>query len=560
MENRRILLIALIGVILFLLYQNWQVDYAKPPAPAAPQAAAQNAPAPGAATAEAAASGASAASTGVPPTQARVRVQTDRFVAQIALAGGELRHLELSDYAVDKQHPQDKLALLDESDGQQSLLSGVSTKDKVLTGGEQNFTAPQSEYALADGSDSLDVPLEFTSPDGYTMRKVYHFKRGSYEIGLTQTLVNHSGHELSVGDYARLQGSPPPPPAGPSFIRTASGFAGLGIYEQKEGGGYRFKKVSFKDLDKHPYEPPQQTGGWLAMLQHYFVVAVIAPQDGSASFSGKHIADSQLYQGQYVGALASVADGASHDYQLRLYVGPATHDSLEAVGERFELIEDYGLLAPIAKPLLWVLKSYHGLTGNWGWSIILLTCTVRLIFFPLSAAQYRSMAKMRKFTPRIQALRERYADDRERLNKEMMELYRKEGFNPLAGCWPLLVQMPVFIALYWVLNQSVELRQASFIFWMQDLSAKDPYYIMPVLYGASMWVQQRLSGQAATMDPAQQRVMNVMPIALTVLFLTFPVGLVLYWFVSNMINIGQQQVITRQLEKAGLGKKSEAKS
>ena len=164
------------------------------------------------------------------------------------------------------------------------------------------------------------------------------------------------------------------------------------------------------------------------------------------------------------------------------------------------------------------------------------------------------MAKMRKFQPRIQTLRERYADDRERLNKEMMELYRKEGFNPLAGCWPMLVQMPVFIALYWVLNQSVELRQAPFIFWMQDLSAKDPIYIMPVLYGISMWVQQRLSGQAATMDPAQARVMNVMPIALTVLFLTFPVGLVLYWFVSNMINIGQQQIIARQLEKAGLGK------
>jgi YidC/Oxa1 family membrane protein insertase len=551
MENRRILLIALICVILFQLYQNWQADYGKPPPPAA-QNGAQNT-AQGTVQAEAVAAGATGVSSGVPVTQAQVRVQTDRFVAQIALAGGELRHLELSDFAVDKQHPQDKLALLDEGDGQQSLLSGVSTKDKVLTGNQQSFTAPQSDYALAEGSDSLDVPLEYTSPDGYTVRKVYHFKRGSYEIGLTQTLVNHSGHELSVGDYARLQGSPPPPPAGPSFIRSSAGFAGLGVYEQKEGGGYRFKKVSFKDLEKHPYES-HQTGGWLAMLQHYFVVAVIVPQDLSASFSGKHIADSQLYQGQYVGALAPVADGASHDYALRFYVGPASHSSLMAVGDRFELIEDYGLLAPIAKPLLWVLKAYHGMTGNWGWAIVLLTCTVRLLFFPLSAAQYRSMAKMRKFQPRIQTLRERYADDRERLNKEMMELYRKEGFNPLAGCWPMLVQMPVFIALYWVLNQSVELRQAPFIFWMQDLSAKDPIYIMPVLYGISMWVQQRLSGQAATMDPAQARVMNVMPIALTVLFLTFPVGLVLYWFVSNMINIGQQQIIARQLEKAGLGK------
>ncbi len=254
-----------------------------------------------------------------------------------------------------------------------------------------------------------------------------------------------------------------------------------------------------------------------------------------------------------------MADGAERAFDDKLYIGPVSQGTLESVAPRFELVEDYGILTPVAKPIFWILSQYHRLTGNWGWSIILLTLTVKAAFFKLSEAQYRSTAKMRKFSPRIKELRERFGDDRERLNKAMMELYKKEGFNPLAGCWPLVVQMPVFFALYWVLAQSVELRQAPFILWMQDLSGPDPFKILPVLYGISMWVQQRMSGQSATMDPTQAKMMNIMPIFLTGLFLFFPVGLVLYWLISNMTNILQQWVIARRLEAADAKKELASK-
>ncbi len=256
------------------------------------------------------------------------------------------------------------------------------------------------------------------------------------------------------------------------------------------------------------------------------------------------------YLGQYLGATKPVADGGEATYTTGLYIGPKLQGTLDDVAKGLALTEDYGILTVIAKPLFVVMSFFHGIVGNWGWSIILLTVLVKLLFYPLTAAQYKSMAKMKKFTPRIAELKERYADDREKLSRAMMDLYKKEGFNPLAGCWPILVQMPVFFSLYWVLIESVELRQAPFVLWLQDLSAADPLYITPVLYGASMWLQQRLSGQLSTMDPMQARIMNVMPIAFTGMFLFFPAGLVVYWFVSNVIGIAQQLVITKRIEAA----------
>ena len=554
-------LVAFVGLFLFLLYQAWETDYAKPPQT---QAAAGSNAADAGSTANAAAAAAGAtdvapASSG--PTQQHVQVQTDLMVVDIALAGGEIRRVELSNFATDKKHPDQKLALLDDRNGQLfTLLSGIAGSEKPLTSSQSSFTSPQAAYKLADGVATLDVPLEFTDASGYSVRKVFHFKRDSYEIGVSQTLVNHSGKELQAASFLRYQRTPPPPEAGPSFMHTAGTFFGIGAYQQDKPGSssYAYKKKAFKKLDEETYEA-KQTGGWIAMLQHYFVAAIIPPQDQGADLSGKKVPGSQLYQVQYLGDLTPVADGAEHSYDAKVYIGPVSQGTLEAVAPRFELVEDYGILTPVAKPLFWVLSHYHILTGNWGWSIILLTLTVKALFFKLSEAQYRSTAKMKKFSPRIKELRERFGDDRERLNKAMMELYKKEGFNPLAGCWPLLVQMPVFFALYWVLAQSVELRQAPFVLWMQDLSGPDQYYILPVLYGISMWVQQRMSGQSATMDPTQAKMMNIMPIFLTGLFLFFPVGLVLYWLVSNMTNILQQWVIARRLEAADLKKADAAK-
>jgi YidC/Oxa1 family membrane protein insertase len=552
MENRRMILIALIGVVTYLLYQAWQEDYGK---------ALQQEQAASAALASANPGSTSA----VPAADAgRVHVHTDLFDAQIALAGADLRHLELNAFPTDKQHPQDKLALLDDSAGHLFILqSGIAGKDAPLAGSQSVFHAAQEQYALADGSDTLEVPLDYTDPAGFTVRKLYRFKRGSYQVTVEEKLVNHSGHALDTWPYARWQRNPPPAKTG-GAARFASAFAGAGIYEQKEGGGYRYKKLSFKDLDKHPYDS-KQLGGWIGMQQQYFVAAIFPPADALLEFTAKPVeqpaaagsASTALYQAQYLGPSAAVADGGEKDYAFSVYAGPELQQGLGDIAPGFDRTLNYGLLASVAEPLFWALKSFHGLTGNWGFAIILLTCLVRVIFYPLSAAQYRSMAKMRKFGPRIQELRERYADDRERLNKAQMELYKKEGFNPLAGCWPLLIQMPVFLGLYRVLAQSVELREAPFILWMQDLSAADPYYVMPVLYGISMWVQQRLSGQTATMDPMQQRMMNIMPIALTGLFLFFPVGLVLYWLVSNSIGIVQQTLITRRMASADSVKKEE---
>jgi YidC/Oxa1 family membrane protein insertase len=560
MENRRMVLVAFLGLVLFLLYNAWQTDYVKPQAAAAAVQGAGSQQQ----DAKAAAAGATDVSPGVVPSEQHLRVQTDLLLVDIPLAGGGLNRVELSGYAVDKKHPEQKLALLDDRGDQRFfLISGIAGTDNPLSSAQSNFTSPQTDYKLADGTDSLDVPMEYADSSGYTVRKVYHFKRGSYEIGLTQTLINKTGHPLQGSAYERFLRSPPVVASGPSFMRTPGGFAGIGFYQQKEAGGsYTFHKTAFKDLDSKPIEQ-KQSGGWMSLLQHYFVTAIVPAQDQAVTFSASKnsgAAYNGLYQAQALGELQTVADGAEHAFDSKLYIGPILQGAaLEGVAPRFDLIEDYGVLAPVAQWLLFpVLSFYHRLIGNWGWSIILLTLTVKLLFFKLSEAQYRSTAKMKRFGPRIQELRERFGEDRERLNKAMMELYKKEGFNPLAGCWPLLVQMPVFFALYWVLNQSVELRQAPFILWMQDLSGPDPLYIMPVLYGISMWAQQRLSGQTATMDPTQQKIMNIMPIFLTGLFLFFPVGLVLYWLVSNLINISQQQFISRRLAREE-ARKAEAK-
>jgi YidC/Oxa1 family membrane protein insertase len=539
MENRRMILIALIGVVVYLLYQGWQEDYGRFNQPAPAASAAQGPSAAG--------GGANVGGAGTPAAEAgRVHVHTDLFDGDIALAGGELRHLELSQFPAEKQHPQVKLALLDDSAAHVFVLqSGIAGTDAPLSSNQTVFHAAQEQYSLADGTDTLEVPLDYSDAAGFTVHKVYRFTRGSYLVAISEKLANHSGKPLGTWAYARWQRTPPPAKTG-GGARFVGNFAGVGVYEQKESGGYRYKKLQFKDLDKAAYSS-KQTGGWIAMLQQYFVAAIIPPQDAAVELTGKPIGGAQpLYQAQYLGPAVQVADGAEQDYAFSVYAGPEAQDKLASVAPGLERTLDYGLLASIAEPLFWALKSFHRLTGNWGFAIILLTCLVRLIFYPLSAAQYRSMAKMRKFGPRIAELRERFADDRERLNKAMMELYKKEKFNPLAGCWPLVIQMPVFFGLYRVLAQSVELREAPFILWMQDLSAADPYYVMPVLYGASMWAQQRLSGQTATMDPMQQRMMNVMPIALTGLFLFFPVGLVLYWLVSNSIGILQQWFITKR--------------
>lgn len=560
MENRRFFLIAIFAALMFFTYQTWQKDHpALPPSASVEPSATAALPgdealpkAPSAKTPEVATPAAMEAAA----SDARITVETDKLRVEISLAGGDLRRAELLDYAFSKAKPDEPLALLDDRPPHFFILqSGLASDEKPLTSATTVFATTATRFVLPEGAQTLDVPLTTTDASGLKISKIFRFTRGSYQIALTQTVENGTAAPLKASPYARLQRTPVRAGYEAPFSQT---FIGEGFYEQTEPGEYRFKKISFDKLHKSPFETTQ-TGGWLAMLQHYFVAAILPPTGEQASFSGKP-STVKGYLAQYHGPLQPVEPGATGTFATEFYVGPKLQGELDAVAPGFELTEDYGILAPLAKPLFWLMKKMHQFTDNWGVAIILLTLLVKGAMYKLSEAQYRSMARMKKFTPRIQEIRERHAGDRERLNKAMMELYTKEKFNPLAGCWPMLVQFPVFIALYWVLNESVELRQADFALWINDLSAPDPYYVLPVLFGLSMWLQQKLGGQMATMDPMQQRMLQFMPIALTAFFAFFPAGLVLYWFVSNCISIAQQWYITRKIEQQGATKAPPAKA
>ncbi len=557
-----VLFAALAGIV-FLMYQAWQKDY--PASADIPQTApVSNAVAPFesaaidpsdegvpalGASSEATAPALPASAEGL-SSAGQIEVLTDVYRIVIDLAGGDIRRLELRNYPLTKDQPDVPMQLLNDALPQFFVLqSGLVDEAGQAPDHKTLYQSDRQRYELASGAQSLVVPLRWTGADGLRVEKVYRFERGSYQLNLLYRIENASEQARALSPYLRMWRTSHKAGGEPPFIQS---FIGAALYTRDTDGSYKYKKHDEKDLGKEPIAVEQQ-GGWAGMLQHYFVAAILPPQEELNRFylrPGKRYG----FVAEYVGERSELAPGEGRELPLRLYVGPKMQQKLEAIAPGLQLTVDYGLLTPIAEPLFWVLNKLHGLTGNWGWSIILLTLLIKLAFYKLSEAQYRSMARMKKFAPRIQSIKERYADDRERLHQAMMDLYKKEGFNPLAGCWPMLVQFPVFIALYWVLLESVELRQADFMFWLNDLSSPDPYYVMPVLFGISMYLQQKLSGQAMTMEPMQQRIMTLMPIGLTFFFAFFPAGLVVYWFVSNVIGIAQQWFITQRLEKEDAGK------
>ncbi len=579
MENRRFMLIALLAVVVFFLYQAWQDDYGSRRQTSAPTAAVAKtgpvtdavAPALGGALAPAGdvpvavpavATDAGAATV----AEQKIKVITDVVVAEISLRGGEIKRLELSRYPVSKKIPDAPLPFLNDRDGQAfTFQSGLAGTARPITSGETVFNSAQTEYRLADGANQVEVTLEHVDTEGVQVHKTFRFTRGSYRIDLEQSVVNAGSQPLVVSPYARFVRNEHVVGDLPRFAKT---FIGVGFYERKsDGKKFRFVKTKLDKLGESAFEK-RQTGGWISMLEHYFVAAILPPLEAEGVFSAKAGPDHK-FNAQYVETGVSVAPGATQKFPISIYAGPRLQDSVVLMGSDGKLIEhaglndvtpgleytvDYGILTPICEPLFWLLAKFHSLTGNWGISIILLTLVVKGLFYKLSEAQYRSMAKMKKFAPRIQDIKERYGEDRERMSKAMMDLYKKEGFNPLAGCWPLLVQFPVFIALYWVLLESVELRQADFALWINDLSAPDPFYVLPLLFGITFFIQQKWSGSTATMDPTQQKIMNVMPIMMTAFFTFFQAGLVLYWLVSNLIGMGQQWLINRKLTGEGLGR------
>jgi YidC/Oxa1 family membrane protein insertase len=375
--------------------------------------------------------------------------------------------------------------------------------------------------------------------------KRYTFHRGSYEIDVAYDVKNGSGQAIPATAYFQFlrDGNPPSQEAAQtSHFGGVSTFTGAGVYTDES----KYVKVDFKDIEKgkHPY-PAQAKDGWIAIVQHYFVSAW-APKPGvERDFFTTHVVDNLFTTGLKV-PIGTVAPGASATVTVPLYIGPQETDKLRTIAPGLDLVVDYGWLTILAKPIFWFLKWIHSVVGNWGWSIIILTIIIKLAFYPLNAKAGRSMAQMKVLQPKMEKLKELYGDDRQKLNQAMMELYRTEKINPLGGCLPILVQIPVFIALYWVLLGSIELRHAPWIGWIHDLSAPDPYFILPVIYAVSMLAQTRLNPQPA--DPVQAKVMLIMPIMFSIFFLFFPAGLVLYWVVQNLLSIVQQWHINRTIK------------
>ena len=560
MPNLRALLLVTLAFTGFLLWQAWQQDYAAR-APVAATDAASPLEAEGAApvvpsSADIPAAPAAPADGAVPaptpvaaaPRGTVVTVDTDLLHAVIDTRGGTLVELELKRFAREVKQP-DRVRLL--SDASERFF--VAQSGLVAGGGSapdhrSSYVAAASHYALADGSDTLEVPLTWTDGRGLAVTKTYRFARNSYVVAVRDTVANSGATPWNGSAYRQLQRIAPATVSGAASFTNpeAYSFVGAAWYSPEE----RFEKLKFDDFSDNALQR-EVTGGWTAMLQHYFFAAWIPPPDQRTAFATQVVNEglgAPRFLIRQVSPAQTIAPGANGSFDARLFVGPKLQDKMAAIAPGLERTIDYGLVTFIAEPLFhYVLHPLYRLLGNWGWAIVFTTLLVKLLLYPLSEAQYRSMAKMRKLQPRLAALKERYGDDKQKYNAAMMELYQKEKINPMGGCLPILVQIPVFIALYWVLLESVELRQAPFILWIDNLSAKDPFFVLPVLNGITMVAAQRLSPMTG-MDPTQQKIMQAMPVVFAVMFAFFPAGLVLYWTVNGLLGLLQQWFIMRRVE------------
>ncbi|WP_144938141.1 membrane protein insertase YidC [Pseudomonas alabamensis] len=551
MDIKRTILIVALAIVAYVLVLKWNQDYGQAALPT--QTASSNV-APtlpdtvpvdnNSTSADVPSTGNAASPAELAPVAASkdlVRVKTDVLDLAIDPVGGDIVQLRLPQFPRRQDHPDIPFQLFDNGGERtylaQSGLTGTDGPD-ARASGRPLYAVDKRSYQLADGQEQLVVDLTF-SDKGVNYTKRFTFKRGEYDLTVTYLVDNQSAQAWTGNLFAQLKRDASSDPSSSTATGTAT-YLGAALWTSSEP----YKKVSMKDIDKGSLKETV-AGGWVAWLQHYFVTAWIpAKSDNNIVQTRK---DSQgNYIIGYTGPALSAAPGAQVQTSTTLYAGPKSQDKLKELSPGLELTVDYGFLWFIAQPIFWLLQHIHSLLGNWGWSIIVLTMLIKGLFFPLSAASYRSMARMRAVAPRVQALKEQHGDDRQKMSQAMMELYKKEKINPLGGCLPILVQMPVFLALYWVLLESVEMRQAPWILWITDLSIKDPFFILPIIMGATMFIQQRLNPTPP--DPMQAKVMKMMPIVFTFFFLWFPAGLVLYWVVNNCLSITQQWFITRRIE------------
>ena len=470
-----------------------------------------------------------------------IRVVTDVLDLTINTKGGNLEQalLLVYDETLNSETP---LALLQNNQQRtytiESGLFGKNGFDSSKNGGKPVYQVDQMRYELGD-QDSLNVDLKYVSENGVTLTKRYSFKRNDYLINVEYLIDNQSTEVFEANFSGKIVRDRSVDPSSQTSMGMQS-YLGMVLSSEQEP----YEKIDFDDMLESPVNQQIQ-GGWLAFIQHYFISAWIPDSEVMQTYQTR--VKNGLYLMGYISPATTVQPGEQGQVGGQLYVGPKIIDRLEQAASRLDLTVDYGWLFFVAYPLFLLLDFLHGLVLNWGLAIILVTVVVKALFFKLSAASYRSMANMRRVAPKLQALKEQYGEDRQKMSQAMMDLYRKEKINPLGGCLPILVQMPVFIALYWVLLESVQLRHAPFFFWIHDLSVKDPYFVLPILMGISMFIQMQLNPTPP--DPMQARIMKIMPVMMTVFFLWFPSGLVLYWLVNNILSISQQWYITRQIEK-----------
>ena len=474
-----------------------------------------------------------------------ITVHTDTLEVMIDLNGGDVVGTALKSYPKTLAAPDDPFVLL-ERNAQRTYIaqSGIVGSDGIDSKERATYASQQAFYELG-ANESLEVALTYAGPNNrLDVTKRFLFTRGSHIVTVVHDVTNTSSEAANITPFAQIKRDSSKAPAGSESSMGMQPFLGSALTQPDQ----RFAKFDFEDMAEDPFKA-DLTGGWVAMLQHYFVSAWVPNPDQTYRYRTRQTQAGFNIIG-YTGPAISVAPSETLSVTNRLYTGPKNQSVLSDLAPHLDLVVDYGWLWWIAQPLFWLLTFIQSVVINWGVAIILLTVLVKLAFFQLSAAGYKSMARMRKVQPRIMAVREEYANDKAKQSQAMMELYKKEKINPLGGCFPILVQMPVFIALYWVLMESVELRQAPFALWINDLSVMDPYFVLPILMGASMYYMQKLN--PAPPDPMQAKIMQWMPIVFTFFFLWFPAGLVLYWLCNNLLSMAQQYVINRRIENGAL--------
>ncbi|MEO1896104.1 MAG: membrane protein insertase YidC [Methylococcales bacterium] len=544
MDNQRTLLFAALAFVSILIWQAWQKDYVLPQPILATETAINgevthpnDVPT---ATAESGFSDSSDVFSDTLKTVAiakTITVSTDVYELEINTVGGSITGLSLTEYPEEKGQAESVRLLNNEGAKVFVVESGLITQNGDSPNHHAIWKSERSSYQLVDNE--LRVPLTWSNDRGVTVTKTYLFTRGSYRVEVETKINNRTTNDWSAREYLQIKRTAFTEKKANSFIYTYTGGV---LYTDEE----KYQKVDFDDMEDENLSV-KAVGGWAGMIQHYFGVAWVPEKENQYNYYTKALSDGSYVIGAY-SPNKTVPAGETKVINAVLFAGPKLHDQLSETATGLELMVDYGKLTIIAEPIFWLLSFFYGIVGNWGFAIIMVTFTIKALFFKLSEKSYKSMANMKIVQPRIVALKERYGDDKQKLNQAMMDLYKTEKINPLGGCLPILVQIPVFISLYWTLLESVELRQAPFALWIDNISAADPYFILPVIYGITMFLQQRLN--PAPVDPMQKKMMQMLPIMFTGFFAFFPAGLVLYWIVNNVLTIAQQSFVMKRI-KAG---------